>query len=126
MRILLVEDDKVLADALSRALVQSAHAVDNVSTGEEADHALSLAIYDLAILDIGLPGKDGYEIAREVRQMEAEEPLGGITLIALSGYGRRQDLDLSREAGFDHHLVKPVELEQLLKLIRAPDAAALA
>src|SRR5919107_748481 len=51
MRILLVEDDKVLADALSRALVQSAHAVDAVSTGEEADHALTLATYDLAILD---------------------------------------------------------------------------
>jgi two-component system OmpR family response regulator len=56
MRILLVEDDRVLADALSRALVQSAHAVDVVSTGEEADHALAPGTYDLAILDIGLPG----------------------------------------------------------------------
>ena len=52
MRILLVEDDKVLADALSRALVQSAHAVDVVTSGEEADHALTLAIYDLSLIHI--------------------------------------------------------------------------
>ena len=67
MRILLVEDDKVLADALSRALVQSAHAVDVVGTGERADEALALAIYDLAILDIGLPGLSGLEVLKRLR-----------------------------------------------------------
>ena len=74
MRILLVEDDKVLADALSRALVQSAHAVDSVSTGEEADHALGLAIYDLAILDIGLPGLSGLEVLKRLRARKSTIP----------------------------------------------------
>ena len=75
MRILLVEDDKVLADALSRALVQSAHAVDSVSTGEDADRALSLAIYDLAILDIGLPGLSGLEVLKRLRTRKSTMPV---------------------------------------------------
>ena len=62
MRILLVEDDKLLADALSRALVQSAYAVDVVGSGDEADAALTQQVYDLAILDIGLPGLSGIEV----------------------------------------------------------------
>ena len=67
MRILLVEDDKVLADALSRTLVQSAHAVDIVASGDDADHAIALGIYDLAILDIGLPGLNGLDVLRRLR-----------------------------------------------------------
>ncbi len=64
MRILLVEDDKILADALCRALVQSAYAVDVADTGEQADSALVAQAYDLVILDIGLPGLSGLDVLR--------------------------------------------------------------
>ena len=67
MRILLVEDDTILADALCRALVQSAYAVDVVANGEQADNALAIESYDLAILDIGLPGLSGLDVLRRLR-----------------------------------------------------------
>src|SRR5690606_14725001 len=81
MRILLVEDDKVLADALSRALVQSAHAVDAVATGEAADRALALAEYDLAILDVGLPGLSGMEVLQRLRARKATTPVLRLTAL---------------------------------------------
>jgi two-component system CheB/CheR fusion protein len=66
------------------------------------------------LLDIGLPGMDGYEVARRLRQMpETEKTL----LIALSGYGQMEDRRKSKEAGFDHHLVKPANAAQLQTLI---------
>ena len=71
MRILLVEDDTVLADALSRALVQSAHAVDIAETGEKADHALASGAYDLVILDVGLPALSGLEVLRRLRERKS-------------------------------------------------------
>ena len=75
MRILLVEDDKMLSDALNRALVQSAYAVDAVHTGEQADHALVMQAYDLVILDIGLPGLSGLEVLRRLRERKLQVPV---------------------------------------------------
>ena len=94
MRILLVEDDKVLADALSRALVQCAHAVDAVSTGEEADHALSLAIYDLAILDIGLPGLSGLDVLKRLRARKSTMPV-----LMLTAFDTTEEYRLMAGAG---------------------------
>ena len=114
MRILLVEDDKVLADALSRVLVQSAHAVDIVSTGEEADHALSLGIYDLAILDIGLPGLSGLDVLRRLRARKSTMPV--LMLTALDTLADRvRGLDL----GADDYLAKPFDLPELEARVRA-------
>lgn len=71
---------------------------------------------DMILLDIGLPKLDGYEVARRLRQ----EPGGdGMILLAMTGYGQEEDRRRSREAGFDHHLVKPVDLDKLRGLLRS-------
>jgi len=114
MRILLVEDDKILADALSRALVQSAYAVDVAGTGEQADHALAVESYDLAILDIGLPGLDGLEVLRRLRARKAAVPV--LLLTALDALADRvRGLDL----GADDYLAKPFDLPELEARVRA-------
>ena len=114
MRILLVEDDKVLADALSRALVQSAHAVDIVATGEGADNALALGIYDLAVLDIGLPGLSGLDVLRRLRARKSTLPV--LMLTALDALEDRvRGLDL----GADDYLAKPFDLPELEARVRA-------
>jgi two-component system, OmpR family, response regulator len=114
MRILLVEDDTVLADALCRALVQSAYAVDVAGTGEDADSALSMAIYDLAILDIGLPGLSGLEVLRRLRARKSHVPV--LILTARDALGDRvRGLDL----GADDYLAKPFDLPELEARLRA-------
>jgi CheY-like chemotaxis protein len=69
---------------------------------------------EVALLDIGLPVMDGYELGRRLREQPG---LGGVYLAALTGYGQRTDEGLAREAGFNDHMVKPVELERLLTLL---------
>lgn len=114
MRILLVEDDKVLADALSRTLAQAAHAVDVVGTGEHADHALGLGIYDLAILDIGLPGLSGLEVLQRLRARKSTLPVLMLTALD-SVQDRVRGLDL----GADDYLAKPFDLPELEARVRA-------
>jgi two-component system OmpR family response regulator len=114
MRILLVEDDRVLADALSRALVQSAHAVDVVSTGEEADHALALGIYDLAILDIGLPGLSGLEVLQRLRARKAMTPV-----LMLTAFDTLADRVRGLDLGADDYLAKPFDLPELEARVRS-------
>ncbi len=114
MRILLVEDDKILADALRRALMQSAYAVDVAGTGEQADHALAVESYDLAILDVGLPGLDGLEVLRRLRARKAAVPV--LLLTALDALADRvRGLDL----GADDYLAKPFDLPELEARVRA-------
>ena len=114
MRILLVEDDTILADALSRALVQSAYAVDVVADGDQADRALAMAIYDLAILDIGLPGLSGLEVLKRLRARKARVPV--LMLTALDTLADRvRGLDL----GADDYLAKPFDLPELEARVRA-------
>jgi DNA-binding response OmpR family regulator len=69
---------------------------------------------DVAVIDIGLPGLDGWELARQLRATEAGRPM---ILVAISGYGQVDDHQLSRDAGFDVHLVKPVDLDSLTEAI---------
>jgi CheY-like chemotaxis protein len=69
---------------------------------------------DAAIVDVGLPGMNGYEVARKVRAELGKTPL---RLIALTGYGRSEDRHAAREAGFDHHLVKPLKPEELSRIL---------
>jgi two-component system, OmpR family, response regulator len=114
MRILMVEDDKVLADALSRVLVQSAHAVDVITTGDNADRALAHGHYDLAILDIGLPGLSGLEVLRRLRERKSTLPV--LLLTALDAVEDRvRGLDL----GADDYLSKPFDLPELEARVRA-------
>jgi len=71
----------------------------------------------VVLLDIGLPGMDGFELARRLRQREGPNRT---LLVALTGYGREDDFRRSREAGFDHHMVKPVDPQALSSLIARP------
>jgi CheY-like chemotaxis protein len=70
---------------------------------------------EIVLLDIGLPGMDGYQVAAHLRR---EEAVKDVTLIAISGYGQEEDRRLAKEAGFDHHLVKPIASDDLIKLLR--------
>jgi two-component system OmpR family response regulator len=114
MRILLVEDDTVLGDALSRALVQSAHAVDVVATGEAADGALAVTPYDLAILDIGLPGLTGLDVLRRLRAARNTMPV-----LMLTAFDTLEDRVRGLDLGADDYLSKPFDLPELEARVRA-------
>jgi CheY-like chemotaxis protein len=89
------------------------HQVALAHDGPAALAAAAASPPDLILLDIGLPGMEGYEVAVRLRANGHTRA----TLVALSGYGREDDVRRAREAGFDHHLVKPVDLAQLRRIV---------
>jgi two-component system OmpR family response regulator len=114
MRVLIVEDDPTLADGLIRSLTQSGHAIDSASNGEQANLMLQESIYDLAILDLGLPKLDGLEVLRRLRGRGGRTPV--LILTARDAVESRvQGLD----AGADDYLTKPFDLVELEARIRA-------
>ena len=114
MRILIVEDDPVLADGLTRSLRESDYAVDCVNDGGEADHVLAAQTYDLVILDLGLPRLDGFEVLRRLRRRGARVPV--LVLTARDALDERvKGLDL----GADDYLTKPFDLPELEARLRA-------
>jgi two-component system OmpR family response regulator len=118
MRILLAEDDPVLADGLTRALRRAGYAVDHACDGAAADTAASTQQYDLMILDLGLPRMSGHEVLRRLRArtngVNAKLPV--LILTAMDGVEDRvRGLDL----GADDYLVKPFELAELEARVRA-------
>jgi CheY-like chemotaxis protein len=106
LRILLVEDDVVVADSFVFVLDLMGHEVRTAYTGHAALDLAPGFMPDVAFVDLGLPGIDGYEVARRLRQQAACRKT---LLVALSGYGREEDKRRAREAGFAHHLTKPVD-----------------
>jgi CheY-like chemotaxis protein len=112
LRVLVVEDHADSARSLSLLLELLGHEVEVVADGREAIGAVERFRPALVLLDIGLPGMDGYEVARRLRARGSKA-----LLVSLTGYGRDADKLRSREAGFDSHLVKPVDLETLKRLI---------
>jgi CheY-like chemotaxis protein len=113
-RILIVEDNPDTADSLAALLESYGHTVAVAYTGPEGLAAAGTSKPDIAIVDIGLPGMDGHELARQLRrQLDGADCL----LIAATAYSRQEDIARSVEAGFDAHFVKPVPLVRFLQLI---------
>ena len=114
-RILIIEDNEDAADLLMRVLELSGHQVWSAATGAEGVELARRACPEVVLCDLGLPGgMTGYDVARAVR---ADASLCDLFMIALTGYGRPEDKRRSAEAGFDAHLTKPVDLEQLREIL---------
>jgi PAS domain S-box-containing protein len=116
-RVLVVDDNVDAADSLALLLRMEGHAVTVAHDGLTALTQAAADPPELALLDIGMPKMDGYELARRFR---ADPALRDVVLVALTGWGQDEDRRRTREAGFDHHLVKPVEPEALHGLLRRP------
>jgi signal transduction histidine kinase/ActR/RegA family two-component response regulator len=115
LRILVVDDNVDAAETMAELLREAAgYEVWIEASGDAALAALENFTPDVAILDIGLPGMNGYELARKLR---ANERFAGMRIIAVTGYGARQDRARALESGFDEHLTKPVRLARLLEAI---------
>jgi PAS domain S-box-containing protein len=115
-RILVVDDNVDAAESLALLLRMSRHVVQVAHNGPAALDAAARYPPDLVFLDIGLPGMNGYEVAQRLRQVPALER---VVLVAVTGYGQEEDRRRSQEAGFDHHLVKPVELGLMEPILAA-------
>ncbi|MBE2260804.1 MAG: response regulator transcription factor [Candidatus Accumulibacter sp.] len=114
MRILLAEDDRIIADGLCRSLRKAGYAVDCAANGVDADTALMTNVYDLVILDLGLPKLPGLDVLRRLRARKATTPV--LILTALDGIDDRvKGLDL----GADDYMAKPFELPELEARVRA-------
>lgn len=113
MRVLIVEDDKALADGLLRTLRQSGYAVDHAASGELALRACAEEHYDLTVLDISLPGIDGFEVLKTLRKQQ-----GGSILI-LSAHDSESDRIRGLDLGADDYVAKPFSLPELEARIRA-------
>jgi len=114
MRILLIEDDKLIADAVARGLINAGFTVDVVHDGRDAELALEHRIHDLAILDLGLPRQDGMSVLRTARHRSNPIPV----LIA-SARDTVQDRIEGLEAGADDFVLKPFDLNELIARVRA-------
>ena len=117
-RVLVVDDNVDTARGLARLLKLTGHQVHVVHGGPEAIEAAREFRPEVVLLDIGLPGMDGYRVAATLRREEFGQHAA---IVAVSGYGQEEDRRRSREAGFDHHLVKPVDLDDLLALLAKAD-----
>jgi len=115
-RVLVVDDNEDAAKTLAMLLKVDGHVIETANTGKAALELAERFNPQIVLLDIGLPEMDGYEVARRLRQSpQIPDPL----LIAITGYGQADDRNRSKAAGFDHHLVKPVDLAEVLNLCSA-------
>ncbi len=113
LRILVVDDSVDTAVSLARLLQHSGHEVRTAHDGRTALDLARVEPPNVALIDIGLPGMNGYELAEHLRDQSASMT----TLIAISGYAHEQDIRRSREAGIAHHLVKPINIDTLLEML---------
>jgi two-component system, sensor histidine kinase len=124
LRVLIADDNRDFAESLAALLESRGHAVRVTHDGNTAVAQAFASPPDVAFLDIGLPGRNGYDVARTLRSAEATR---GAMLVAITGWGQEKDRTLAREAGFDRHLVKPVAPEAITAILadvsarRAPE-----
>ena len=114
MRVLLVEDDAVLADGMARALRAENFAVDVAANGEDGGHLGATELYDVAVLDLGLPKRDGLAVLREWRAMDRTLPV--LILTARDGWSEKVE---GFKAGADDYLVKPFRMDEVVMRLRA-------
>jgi DNA-binding response OmpR family regulator len=119
-RILIVDDNRDAADSLAMLLGLDGHDVHVSYTGHAALDAVRELRPSTVVLDLGLPDLNGFEVARRLR---SDESVGRVRLIALTGWGQADDRRRTHEAGFDHHLTKPVDPDQLHRLLQGTDPA---
>jgi CheY-like chemotaxis protein len=113
-KILVVDDETACAEMLAELLRLHGYEVQAVNSGKAALDAFNAWRPDVVLLDIGMPDMDGYEVARQVRQQVGTDE---VVLIALTGWGQEKDRERVREAGFNHHLLKPIEMDALRALL---------
>jgi signal transduction histidine kinase/ActR/RegA family two-component response regulator len=121
-RILIVEDNTDAREALREALEMSGHEIFEADSGASGVESALANRPDTALIDIGLPGFDGYEVARRIRSSSESQ---GMILIALTGYGSPEDRRRAEQAGFDTHLVKPLNFDQLDDLLTTDNGPVL-
>ena len=111
----MADDNADFASSLSSMLQAQGHHVQVVFDGLTAFEAATARRPDIGFFDIGMPGLNGYELAQRLRM---QPRMQGVTLVAITGWGQESDRLRARQAGFDHHLVKPVDLDQVLHLLQ--------
>jgi signal transduction histidine kinase len=116
LRVLVVDDSTDAAESLAKLLRLAGHEVLVAHDGQKALEIAAAGQPTVMLLDIGLPGMDGYEVCRRMRQQGFAEA----RIIAVTGYGQERDRQRSREAGFDSHTIKPVDPSELMKLVTGP------
>jgi len=116
-RILVIEDDVDVADGLQAALEIDGHAVEVAKNGSDGLSRARDFQPEVVLCDIGLPGMNGYDVARAFR---ADPDLRATVLVALSGYAQAEDIERARGAGFDRHLAKPASIDNLKRILEAP------
>jgi CheY-like chemotaxis protein len=116
VRVLIADDDQDTADTLAMLIGMMGFEVRVAYDGATAVKTADGFRPDAAILDAAMPGMDGYEAARQIRQLPELER---VLLICLSGYGRDEDRERAKRAGFDHHMTKPANLADLQRLLQS-------
>jgi CheY-like chemotaxis protein len=120
LRIVVADDDRDAVLTLATVLEHEGHEVREVYRGSEVLRMVRDFDPDVALIDIGMPGMTGYDVARELRQLFGRNRP---RLIAVTGWKKSSDRMLAKMAGFDHHLAKPFETDELLRLLAQPSPA---
>lgn len=113
-RVLVADDNRDAGETLAMLLRLDGHEVHVATNGIEAVEMFTQLRPDVAILDIGMPGLSGHEVAQRIRALSGESP---VTLIAVTGWGQKADKERAAASGFDHHFTKPVEPTVLSQLL---------
>ncbi len=119
-QVLVVDDNVSSAETLALLISLSGHTTQVAHSGSAALAAVEAFQPDVVLLDIGLPGMDGYEVARRLR---GGTPGRNLLLVAVTGYGQDDDRNKTAAAGFNHHLVKPVDFDQLETILSRSQAS---
>jgi CheY-like chemotaxis protein len=114
LAVLVVDDNVDMATSLATLLRESGHDVQTAYDGPGALEAVRKFRPDVALLDVGLPELDGFEVAKRIRQQPI---LKKVVLVAMTGYGKESDRQRSQEAGFDHYLIKPTKFEKVQEIL---------